>query len=89
VLSRRSAEALQAQIDELSEPDEWLESVMTKRLIVHTTKDTTIEGSLVAQYDDGIVLRAAALLGSGTAPLPMAGEVFIPREQVFFCQLDG
>jgi len=92
VLSRRRAEELQAQIDELSEltePHEWLESVMTKRLIVHLKNDLTIDGSLVARMDDGVVLRAARLLGQGTQPTPLAGEVFVPREQLLFVQLDG
>lgn len=67
---------------------EWLEAVMTKRIIVHLRDDSTIDGSLMANTSDGIILRAAQLLTAGNSPVAMAGEVFIPRENVAFAQLD-
>ncbi len=83
---------LRNELDELrarqDEDNSWLTSVMTKRIIVHTKQDQSIDGSLVARMDDGIILRAARLLNSGANPTSMAGEVFIPRENVAFAQLD-
>ncbi len=67
---------------------DWLSTVMTKRILVHTKGDMSIEGSLVAQMSDGIILRAAQLLNSGANPTSMAGEVFVPRENIAFAQLD-
>lgn len=79
---------LRAELDEVREPNEWIESVLRKRIIVHLKNDQSVDGSLVATMDDGIILRAAQLLNSGSAPTAMAGEVFIPRENVAFAQLD-
>lgn len=72
-----------------SEPSEWLERVTTKKIIVHQKNNASIEGLLVLNLRDGIVLRSASLLNSGAASTPMAGEVFIPREQIALVQLDG
>lgn len=66
----------------------WLESVLKKRIIVHTRQDQSIEGTLMEQTADGIIMRASSLLGSDGKRTPMAGEVFIPRENVAFAQLD-
>ena len=82
-------EALHQQLEETAEPTEWLQAVMTKRIIVHLRNDQSIDGSLVSRMDDGIVLRAAKLLDGSAGGTAMAGEVFIPREQVAFAQLDG
>lgn len=76
-------------VEPTPEPREWLEAVLTKRIIVHLTNEVTIDGSLVAQYDDGIVLRAAKLMDGSPQGTAMAGEVFVPREKVAFAQLDG
>lgn len=85
-------EDMRERLDDLvhvvSEPNEWVLTVMRKRIIVHTKASDTIDGSLVATMDDGIVLRAARILNSGTAPTSMAGEVFIPKANVAFAQLD-
>ena len=80
---------LYAEIDALkAEPEAWLDQVMTKRIIVHLKNDTSIDGSLMQTTSDGIILRAAQLLNIGSAPTSMAGEVFIPRENIAFAQLD-
>lgn len=68
------------------EPQTWLESVVTRRLIVHLTSGQSIDGSLVEIFPDGVVLRAARLL-DGDRPTPMGGETYIPREKVAFAQL--
>jgi hypothetical protein len=65
----------------------WLESVMTKRLVVHLVSGQSMEGSLSAITADGIILRAAKLLLPEQKSTGMAGEVYIPREQVAFAQL--
>lgn len=88
-MRKAAVEELHARIDQLEEESGgWLESVMTRRITVHTTTDQSIEGSLVATTSDGLVLRAAKLLGSGRESTAMAGEVFIPKTNVAFAQLD-
>lgn len=90
----RSSElqSLRDEIDRLrtvqDEPVKWLESVLRKRIIVHTRDNQSVDGSLVSTMDDGFVLRAARLLNQGAPATTMAGEVFIPRENVAFAQLD-
>ena len=69
-------------------PVEWIESVLRKRIIVHLKNGDSIDGSLWETMDDGIVLRAAQLLNAEGPATTMAGEVFIPRENVAFAQLD-
>lgn len=67
----------------------WLAKATGRKLLVHQRNDATIEGLLVGVYQDGLLLRTAALLRSGANPTPMAGEVFIPRDQVALVQFDG
>lgn len=72
------------------QPTEWLEAVMTKRIIVHVASDNlTFEGSLVAKMDDGILLRAARLLSDEGKPTALAGETWIAKEKITFAQHDG
>lgn len=66
----------------------WLDRVMKKKVLFHTLNDQSIEGVLMEQVADGVILRAAVLLGSEGKRTPMAGEVFVPRENVAFAQLD-
>lgn len=66
----------------------WLKRVLRKRIIVHTRDDHSIEGVLWEQTRDGIILRAASLLGDGQQKTSMAGETWIPRENIAFAQLD-
>lgn len=71
--------------------NDWIKTVLQKRIIVHTkgADSQTIDGSLVATMSDGIILRAAKMINpGGNSVTTMAGEVFIPRENVAFCQLD-
>lgn len=64
----------------------WLKSKMLRQVYVHTTDDQTVFGVLEADAPDGLVLRAAILLGESSR-VPMAGEVFIPRGKVSFIQV--
>lgn len=70
-----------------AEPSEWLARVTTKSVIVHQKGDTSIEGLLMLNLADGIVLRSASLLKSGAPSTPLAGEVFIPRTEIALIQL--
>ncbi len=67
---------------------QWLERVLKKKIVVHTRNDQSIEGVLMEQTRDGVILRAAQLLGSDGKRTTMAGEVFVPRENIAFAQLD-
>jgi hypothetical protein len=69
-----------------AEPTDWLEKVLTRRILVHRVTGASIEGCLVAQYDDGITLRAAKLLHDAGGETPLLGETWIPRTQVAFAQ---
>lgn len=69
-------------------PREWLASVLKKRIIVHLKNGATIEGTLMEVMSDGAILRAAKLLDDAGKATPMAGETFVPRENVAFAQLD-
>jgi hypothetical protein len=64
---------------------EWLESVTTRRLLVHTTDDRSIEGLLAQVGADGIVLVSAKLITSGSS-VDLAGNTWIPRAQVSLVQ---
>lgn len=82
---QQSLDALQtAQRDER----QWFARVSKKKVIVHTKDSQSLEGVLMEQTADGIILRAASLLRDGGGKTSMAGEVFVPRENVAFAQLD-
>lgn len=66
----------------------WFQAVLTKQVILHLKDDNTIEGALMAVTGDGVILRTAELRNRDNAPVAMAGEVFIPRENIAFAQLD-
>jgi hypothetical protein len=67
----------------------WTERVLKKRILVHLDTDQSIQGVLMEKVEDGLILRAAKLLGDtdedGAA---LAGETFIPHARVVFAQLD-
>lgn len=71
-----------------AEPNNWLDRVMRKRVTLHTKDDMSFEGSLWDQTDDGVILRASQLLNTNGAPTALPGEVWIPRVNVAFAQLD-
>lgn len=66
----------------------WLSRVLKRKIIVHTRESQSIEGILWEQSRDGVILRAAKLLGENGTATSMAGEVFVPRENVAFAQRD-
>lgn len=66
----------------------WFKRVLKKKIIVHTRDDQSLEGVLMEQTRDGVILRAASLLQAGGGKTSMAGEVFVPRENVALAQLD-
>jgi hypothetical protein len=66
----------------------WLTRVLKKRVIVHLTSGLSMDGVLWEQTPDGVILRAAKLLGDDGKQTSMAGEVWVPRENVAFAQLD-
>jgi hypothetical protein len=67
----------------------WLVRVLRKRIIVHTLDDKSIEGVLMEVVEDGVILRAAKLLGA-TRPqdVAMAGETWVREANISFAQLD-
>lgn len=86
-------EDLQARLEEVEielDNGRWLESVIARRITVHTSTNASIEGSLASTTADGLLLKAARMLGGTDGKgTPMAGDVFIPRTNVAFVQLDG
>lgn len=66
----------------------WLKRTLTRKVILHLKNDTSIEGVLVAGYRDGVALRHARVLNSKAPATEMAGEVFVPREQIAFAQAE-
>lgn len=78
----------QESLGAFSPPPTWLERVMKKRIVLHTRNDQSVEGVLMEQTPDGVILRASRLLGEDGKATAMAGEVWIPRENVAFAQLD-
>lgn len=62
----------------------WLDEAIHRRLAVHTVADQSFEGILRLAADDGLLLWNASL--AGDVPVPLDGEVFIPRAQVLFVQ---
>jgi hypothetical protein len=71
---------------ETRDPDAWLQSVTLRRLHVHMLNEQTIEGTLATNAEDGLVLKAAVLHQAQQPSIPMAGDVFIPRERIAFIQ---
>lgn len=62
----------------------WFKRVLHERLIIHTLANLSIEGLLTEVGKDGIVLKTAKM-----ANTDLAGDIYIPREQVAFVQRPG
>ena len=63
----------------------WLPHRRGRRVIVHDARDNvSIEGVLVFDGADGLVLRTAKILEGGGTELK--GETFVPRDRVSFIQ---
>jgi hypothetical protein len=67
----------------------WLRQKMGRRVLVTTIRDTTVEGVLVRDYADGVVLLGAELHQAHGDPQQLAGEFFVPRAEVAFIQHEG
>lgn len=75
------------------EPAAWTDRVLKRRILVHLDTDQSIQGVLMERAEDGLILRAAKLLGDDPdTKLPvetaLAGETFVPSGRVVFAQLD-
>lgn len=55
-------------------------------MTVHLTTGDTVAGFLEETGRDGIILRAARYLDTDSQ-VPMAGELFIPKDKILFVQL--
>lgn len=64
----------------------WLKQCTLQKVLVHTRDDRTIEGALSRVGRDGLVLLEARYHDGG-GQVPMAGHVYVPREQVAFVQV--
>lgn len=84
----RSDERFRESLGAIGPPPTWFERVSKKRIVVHLRNDQSIEGVLWEHTLDGVILRAAKLLGNDGKQTPIAGETFVPREQVAFAQID-
>lgn len=74
-------------VGDAAEPAAWMERVLKKRILCHLDTDQSLQGVLIDLAEDGLILRAAKLLGDTETPL--AGETFVPMGRVVFCQLDS
>lgn len=63
----------------------WVRKAVGRRILVHTKDEQTVEGILVLQGRDGLLLNVAKLYSSD-GEVPMAGDVFVPRENVALIQ---
>lgn len=63
----------------------YLRTLRDRTVLVHTS-DQTVEGVIVQDAVDGIVIRAAKLHSDGSV-VGMAGDVLIPRDKVLLVQV--
>lgn len=64
----------------------YLGTIVAETVVIHTTKDESIRGVLLAVHSDVFVLHHAALLSGDTTRIPIDGEVLVPLPQVKFVQ---
>jgi hypothetical protein len=67
----------------------WLTARVKQSITVHKLDGMTLSGVLEHADVDGVTLRAVVLREANNVSTPLAGEVWIPREQVSFAQLSG
>ena len=65
-------------------PGRWLRRRSGRSVVVHTTTDRSIEGTLMVVARDGLVLAGARYLDADT---DLGGEIYVPAEQVAWMQL--
>lgn len=68
-------------------PANWLDRTRARRLIVHLKTGQTLEGTVAEVAPDGVILRAARMLTPNNKHADMAGEVFVPRDNVLCTQM--
>lgn len=66
----------------------WLRRKLAESIVVHLTTGDSVAGFLEETSKDGLILRAARFLDNDTH-VPLAGELFVPRERVLFVQVGG
>jgi hypothetical protein len=64
----------------------WLRRRSGARVLLHTVGDRSLEGTLLAVARDGVVLAGARYLDD---ELDLAREVYVPREQVAWMQVNA
>lgn len=63
----------------------WIDRLIRRSVVVHTTVGSSVRGVLVGAYRDCIVLAHAEFLGSDSVQ-PLDGDVVVPRERIAFMQ---
>ena len=66
-------------------PRRWVDSVERSEVLVHT-RSATYRGLLAGVYPDGLLLAAAEHVDGA---VKLAGDVFIPRGEVYMIQRGG
>lgn len=66
----------------------WLTRKLASSVTVHLTTGDSIAGYLEEVGRDGVILRAPRFLDA-EQHVPMAGELFVPREKVLFVQVQS
>lgn len=61
----------------------WLEEIVHRQIVVHTTESNTFHGLLESVWDDGLLLKAVRMVDADVA---LAGDVFVPRAMIAFVQ---
>lgn len=64
----------------------WLDTVAGTPVLLTATDGRTYRGLMLDQYEDGVCLLAAALLQADGTPVPINGELFVPRARVAVIQ---
>ena len=77
---RAGEERRQARMDR-----EWWQKARRKTVMVHTIDDKTIRGLVLEVAPDGVLLGGAEYLDG--APVPLGGQLFIPKERVAMVQI--
>lgn len=86
--------ALDSALDKIerleSEPANWLEAQITRRVLVQVNagpgEADSIEGVISLVSPDGLVLVSAVFHDAAGVKVPMAGEVWLPRPKVRLVQ---
>jgi hypothetical protein len=79
-----SAAVLAAVVLALVWQRSWLRRRSGSRVVVHTTTDRSLEGTLVTVAPDGLVLVGARYLD---AEVDLGAEVYVPAERVAWMQV--